>query len=155
VRTTSTTPISHSHISAMVQSQIPLTFPGLPYATDTPWSAEIVEAHNGLTSAFRTSRAALNLDESDPIRLGHHLKQAETFMVSIVEVLGHQTTSANTLPQEYIETISGVVSSLVLGLKLALTEATAAFVNFFETYQASSLISCIIGSIQKFPTSRQ
>ena len=112
----------------MAQSQIPVTLPGLPHAIGTPWSVQIVEAHNGLTSAFRSSRAALNLDESDPIQLGHHLKQAETFMVSIVEVLGHQTTNANTLPQEYIKTINDAVSSLVLGLRLALTEATTVFV---------------------------
>ena len=91
-----------------------------------PWPAEIIEAHRGLSSAFRTSRAALNLDESDPIRLKHHVKQAETFMVSIVEVLSHQT--ANPLPQEYIETLSEMVSSLVVGLQLVLTEATLAYV---------------------------
>ena len=117
----------------MAQSQIPLALPSLPHAIDVPWSAEIVEAHNGLTSTFRTSRAALNLDESDPIRLGHHLKQAETFMVSIVEVLGHQT-----LPHEYIEAISGAVSSLVLGLRQALTEATAAFVISLANLLGSS-----------------
>jgi hypothetical protein len=115
---------------AQSQPQIPLILPSLPRATDTPWSAEIVEAHRGLASAFRTSRAALNLDESDPIRLGHHLKQAETFMVSIVEALGHQT--ANPLPQGYIEATSEIISSLVVGLRLALTEATVMFVISFE-----------------------
>lgn len=112
--------------STTTQPQIPLLLPDLPNSVNVPWPAEIVEAHRGLTSAFRTSRAALNLDESDPIRLGHHVKQAKTFMVSIIEVLRHQTR--NPLPQEYIETISEMVSSLVVGLQLALTEATVAFV---------------------------
>jgi len=108
------------------QPQIPLILPGLPNSVGVPWSAEIVEAHHGLASTFRTSRVALNLDESDPIRLRHHVKQAETFMVSIIEALSHQTT--NPLPQEYIETLSEIVSSLVAGLRVALTEATVAFV---------------------------
>lgn len=126
--------MTSSHIFVMAQSQIPLTLPSLPHAITTPWSAQIIEAHNGLTSAFRSSQAALNLDESNPIRLGHHLKQAETFMVSIVEVLGHQTANTNTLPQEYIKAISSAVSSLVLRLRSALTEATAAFVIISKTY---------------------
>jgi hypothetical protein len=133
----------------MAQSQIPPVLPDLPRATDIPWSAEIVEAHRGLTSAFRTSRAALNLDESDPIRLGHHLKQAETFMVSIVEALSNQTV--NPLPQEYIEAASSTVSSLVVGLRLALTEATAMFV--FRTYKVAQLtMSCLTGNDLKFHT---
>ena len=110
--------------SVTTEPQIPLTLPGLPYATNIPWSAEIVEAHRGLTSAFRTSQAALNLNESDPIRLRHHIKQAKTFMVSIINVPGHQTT--NPFPQEYIGTLSRMVSLLLAGLQLALTESTVA-----------------------------
>jgi len=114
--------------SVMTEPQIPLVLPGLPQATNTPWPAEIVEAHHGLASAFRSSRAALNLDESDPIRLGHHVRQAETFMGSIIDVFSHQ--SVNPLPEEYIETLSRMVSSLVTGLRLALAESTVASVLF-------------------------
>ena len=124
--------------SATAEPPIPLALPGLPSATDLPWPAEIVEAHRGLASAFRTSRAALNLDESDPVRLGHHVRQAETFMVSIVDVLGNQT--ANPLPQEYIETLSGMVSLLVSGLRLALIKSTTVSVLFPKTVRATQLI---------------
>jgi len=112
----------------MAQSRIPSALPPLPSATGLPWSAEIVEAHRGLVSAFRTSRRALNLDESDPIRLGHHLKQAETFMTSIVEVLSAHID--NPLPSEYIESIKEAVGLLVDGLQVALGQATLAFVVF-------------------------
>jgi len=109
-------------------SKIPSTLPPLPPATALPWSAEIVQAHQGLVLAFGSSYRALNLDESDPIRLGHHLKQAETFMVSIVDVFGVQTD--NPLPTEFIKVIRGAVTSLVSGLQDALSQSTLAFVVF-------------------------
>lgn len=112
----------------MAQSRIPSTLPPLPPATGLPWSAEVIRAHHGLVSAFRTSWGALNLDESDPISLGHHLKQAETFMASVVEVLSIQMD--NPLPSEYIETIRGAVTLLVDGLQIALSQATLVCVTF-------------------------
>ena len=51
-------------------------------------ASRIVQAHHGLHAAFKASRTALNLDESDPICLGHHLQQVKTFMVSVFEALG-------------------------------------------------------------------
>jgi len=105
---------------------IPSGLPPLPPATTVPWSAEVIEAHRGLVSTFGISYRALNLDESNPIRLGHHLKQAETFMASIVDVLGVQ--QVNPLPTTYIETIREAVISLTDGLRAALSEATSAFV---------------------------
>ena len=122
--------------STLAMTQIPQILPSLPPATGLLWSAEVTEAHRGLTSAFKISRAALNLDESDPVRLGHHLQHAKTFMLSIVEVLGHQT--ANPLPSEYIEDLYHAVSSLVDGLQSALNEATAAFVTFSLIYLVST-----------------
>ena len=76
-----------------------------------PWSAEVIQAHCGLCAAFKASQTALNLDESDPIHLGHHLHQAKTFMVSIVDVLGQQTT--NPLPSGYIKGISEAMLTLI------------------------------------------
>jgi len=112
----------------MSQSKIPSTLPPLPPATISPWPAEIIQAHYGLISSFESSYRALNLDESDPIRLGHHLRQAETFMTSIVDALSFQTD--NPLPPEYVETMKGAVASLIRGLQSALSQATAAFVIF-------------------------
>jgi hypothetical protein len=77
-------------------------------------------------SAFETSYRALNLDESDPVRLGHHLKQAETFMTSIVDVFGTQTNDP--LPPEYIANIRTAVEALVEGLRDALNQAISVFV---------------------------
>ena len=119
-------------ISMLVKPQIPPILPDLPWAAGLLWSAEVVKAHCGLSSAYNTSRAALNLDESDPIRLGHHLQHAKTFMLSIVEVLGLQTT--NPLPLEYLQVLDAAVSSLVDGLRVALGEATAVLAIIFTIY---------------------
>lgn len=107
----------------MTTSKIPSTLPTLPPATLLPWSADVIEAHSGLISAFHTSRRALNLDESDPIWLGHHLKQAQTFMISIVNVLGLQQD--NPLPAGHIEKIRESVELLIDGLQVAYKEATS------------------------------
>lgn len=105
---------------------IPHTLPDLPSSVGTPWPAEVVQAHRGLHAAYRTSRAALNLDESDPIRLGHHLHHARTYMVSIAEVFGLETSTP--LPSGYIREISQAITGLVGGLQAALAESTAVYV---------------------------
>ena len=105
--------------------KIPSTLPPLPLplAPSAPWTAAIVEAHRGLSTAFLASRRALNLDESDPIRLGHHIKQAETFMTSIIDALGSQTD--NPLPPSYIREIRNSIALLVSGLHTAHDQATS------------------------------
>ena len=106
-----------------VHRSIPDTLPELPPSPSItlPWPAEVIQAHHGLCAAFKASRTALNLDKSDPIRLGHHLHQAKTFMVSIIDVLGRQT--ANPLPSGYIEEISEATLALIGCLQIAFTEA--------------------------------
>jgi hypothetical protein len=76
-----------------------------------------------LTSAYLASQRALELDESDPIRLGHHLKQAETFMSSIINALALQPD--NPLPDGYIRTIKERVEELVVELRVAHKEAAS------------------------------
>ena len=105
---------------------IPQSLPDLPPTTGSPWPAEIVQAHHGLHAAFKASRTALNLDESDPIRLGHHLQQVKTFMVSVFEALGRQEN--NPLPPTYIKQVGDAILGLVSGLQSALTKATAMYV---------------------------
>ena len=112
--------------SLPIKAQIPSSLPPLPVSTTQPWSADIIQAHRGLTSSFGISYRALNLDESDPIRLGHHLKQAETFMCSIVDALSLQ--EHNPLLAEYIGSLEEAVELLVDGLKDALSQATLALV---------------------------
>ena len=108
---------------------IPPELPELPPSTTLPWPAEVVQAHCELQAGFRVSQAALNLDESDPIRLGHHLQRAKTIMVPVVEVLRRK--KSNPLPPTYIKGITESVFALVEGLQLALTKATAACVLYF------------------------
>jgi hypothetical protein len=112
-----------------IHRPIPDTLPTLPPYVGHPWPAEVVQAHRGLCTAFRASRTALNLDESDPIRLGHHLHQAKTFMVSIVDVLGRQT--ANPLPSGYIDEVSEATLALIDGLQMAFTEASTMLATAF------------------------
>jgi hypothetical protein len=130
-------------MSTLAKSKIPLTLPPLPPATGAPWSADVIQAHCGLVSAFGTSYRALNLDESDPIRLGHHLKQAETFMTSIVDVFSTQTD--NPLPPWYVETIGWAVESLADGLRSALSRATLVFVSPMM-YTEAALTALIVKS---------
>ena len=103
---------------------MPSSFPPLPPADEFPWSADVINAHQGLELAYLASQRALELDESDPIRLGHHLKQAETFMGSIIDALSLQ--SDNPLPDEYIEKLGELVDGLVNDLQAAYEEATLA-----------------------------
>ena len=110
------TSIAFYKMSTVPKSKIPSTLPALPHAITLPWSADIIQAHHGLSSTFGTSYRALNLDESDSIQLGHYLKQAETFMTSIVDALS--TQADNPLPIEYVETTRGAVKSLVNGLRM-------------------------------------
>lgn len=98
--------------------------PALPPSPGLPWPAEVVQAHHGLQAGFRASRSALNLDESDPIRLGHHLHQVKTIMVPVIDALGRQTS----IPPAYVKKITEAIFTLVDGLQLALVKSTAACV---------------------------
>lgn len=120
--------MSHILLSTieMVQHDLPSVFPPLPPADILPWPAEVVEAHRSLSSTFLTSRRALHSDESDPVRLGHHLKQVETFMTSIVNVLGIQGNAP--LPPTYVEMVKSTVDLLVDRLRIAVSHATSACV---------------------------
>lgn len=130
----------------MDESVIPQTLPPLSPATPAlPWSAEIIQAYRGLISAYGTSYRALNLDESDPIRLGHHLKQAETFMTSIVNVLS--TQADNPLPTAYIKIIRGAVELLVDGLRNALIQATSMFVNSLYCVEPRFMMPIVKGQV--------
>jgi hypothetical protein len=77
----------------------PASLPPLPLAANnTPWLAEVVTAHEQLISIFNSARHALNLDESDPVKLRFHLDRASTVMVPVIEAL----VSQSTLPDEHI-----------------------------------------------------
>lgn len=111
-----------------LQPPIPKHLPDIPPYIESPWSAEVVQAYRGLQAGFRVSRAALNLDESDPIRLGHQLHQARNIMLPVVEALGRQTS--NPLPPGFIREIHEAITILIDSLHVALNESTTAFVAF-------------------------
>lgn len=101
----------------------PISLPPLPpAANDTPWPAETVTAHVQLTSAFNSARNALNLDESDPIKLRFHLDRASTFMVSIIDALA-TAQDQSLLPDGHIVSLAQGVGSLVVYLRNTLDGA--------------------------------
>jgi hypothetical protein len=97
---------------------LPDRLPPLPETTDVSWSADIQALHNRLSDFFDSSRRALNLDESDPIRVRTHLDRASNTMVSIVEALGLRTEDP--LPNEYIHSVALATGSLVMHLRHAM-----------------------------------
>lgn len=106
-------------------------FPELPASPLTaPWPADVLNAHSGLESSYGSARRALNLDESDPIRLRYHLTRASQFMVSMVEVLGLREESP--LPTTYIELIAGAVGNLVIHLRKAFKSTENQYVAIFQ-----------------------
>jgi len=107
--------------------EIPPTLPPLPHAPSVPWSAGVVEAYRGLAAGFLASRRALDLDESDPIRLGHHIKHAETFMTSIINVLGSQAD--NPLPPGHIREVKDSFRLLIDGLHVAHDQAKSEYIS--------------------------
>ena len=109
----------------MPHPHIPPELPDLPPSTGLPWPAEVIQAHNGLQAGFRVSRTALNLDESNPIRLGHHLQQVKMVMVPVLEALARQTSN---LPLAYVTGVTEAVFALFEGLQSALAESTMAYV---------------------------
>lgn len=95
----------------------PDCLPPLPVtANNTPWPADTVSAHAQLLSAFSSARNALNLDESDPIKLRFHLDRASTVMVSIIDALA-AAQDRSLLPDEHIISLAQGVGSLVVFLR--------------------------------------
>jgi len=106
-----------------IHPSMPQQIPDLPPSNGSPWPAEVVQAHRGLQAGFQASRAALNLNESDAIHLGHYLHQAKSIMIPVVEALRRQ--ASNPLPRCIHQRINEAISTLVDGLQFALAESTA------------------------------
>jgi hypothetical protein len=100
---------------------------------DNPWSADVLKAHNELVTAFNSARNALNLDESDPIRLRYHLSRASGFMVDIVGTLGLR--EVDPLPSHYINSLAAAVGTLVFRLRVTLDNARTRCVLFCALIQ--------------------
>ena len=113
--------LEDSSMSASQSQPLPLPefLPILPDPSrQTPWGADITDAHAELVSAYNSARLALNLDESDPIRLRFHLDRATGFMADLVTTLGLQEN--NPLPPSYIVPLAAAVGSLVEWLRYTL-----------------------------------
>jgi hypothetical protein len=112
---------------------LPEGLPSLPEPpTDHPWSADVITAYQELNASFDSARRALNLDESDPIRLRYHLDRASGFMVNIVDALG--TREVNPLPSSHLRSLAVAVGSLVFYLRKTVDEANIRYVPFFCTH---------------------
>jgi hypothetical protein len=98
---------------------LPEFLPVLPDASQqNSWAADVTDAHGELVAAYNSARLALNLDESDPIRLRFHLDRATGFMADLVKSLGLQEN--NPLPSSYIVPLAATIGSLVERLHEAL-----------------------------------
>jgi len=84
----------------------------------TPWSADIIDGHNTLKAAHDAVSRALNLDESDPIRLRHHEKQIKTVMLSTLQALATQRNPP--LPERYVEDAANSIRQLAGSVAIAL-----------------------------------
>ena len=97
-------------------------FPELPSrSSHAPWPAAIVDGHNTLKATYDAASRALNLDESDPIRLQHYEKQTKTLMLSTLEALA--ACGNPSLPEHYIEDIANLVRELAQSMTTALSSS--------------------------------
>ena len=90
----------------------PDKFPDLPLRSGpTPWPAPIVDSHAELKAIHDATSRALNLDESDPIRLRHYEKQIKTAMLSTLQALAASENPS--LPERYIKGVANSIERLV------------------------------------------
>ena len=97
----------------------PAEFPELPSRScHAPWPAAITDGHNTLKVAYSAASRALNLDESDPIRLRHYETQIKTVMLSTLQALA--ACEAPPLPERYIEDVANLIRTLAGSMATAL-----------------------------------
>jgi hypothetical protein len=111
-------------MTSATQAPLPHSFPILPpVAGDAGWPSDLIQAHERLNNLFESARGALNLDESDAIRLTYHLDKAETVARPIVVAL--QSNDRSNLPSDYIASVAALISSLEHHLQTALANSQA------------------------------
>jgi hypothetical protein len=94
----------------------PEALPTLPPGVGhRPWPADVYEGQQRLASLFISAQRALNLDESDAIRLKFHLDWAVNVMVPIVNALGQR--HEDPLPADYVQSLARGVGALVVFLR--------------------------------------
>jgi hypothetical protein len=75
-----------------------------------PWPADILDGHMTLKVAYNAASRALNLDESDPIRLRHYEKQIKAVMLSTLQALAARKRPS--IPEDYIEGVANAIRKL-------------------------------------------
>ena len=99
-----------------------MEFPELPPRSGhAPWPADIADGHNTLKSAYEAASRALNLDDSDPIRLRHHEKQTRTVVLSTLQALAAHESPP--LPERYIEDAASLIRKLAVSMAAALNSS--------------------------------
>ena len=98
---------------------VPPTFPELPSRSGrVPWPADITDGHLTMKATHKAASQALNLDESDPIRLQHYDKQIKTVMLSTLQVLA--ACKSPPVPECYIEDAANSIRQLAQSTAIAL-----------------------------------
>ena len=94
-------------------------FPELPPCSGhAPWPAGITDSHDTLKTVYDAASRALNLDQSDPIRLRHCEKQTKTAMLSTLQALAACVNPP--LPDSYIKYTANVIRKLAGSMATAL-----------------------------------
>lgn len=86
-----------------------------------PWPADVTDAHCRLRLLFSSARSALNLDESDPIRLKFHLHRATSLMLPLVRALGCREDYP--LLEAHVQLLAQNIGRLVIHLRNTLDGA--------------------------------
>lgn len=107
----------------MPSGQSPLDeFPELPSRPGLiPWSADVLDGHNTLATTHKAASRALNLDDSDPIRLRYHEKQIKITMLSTLQALA--ACENPPLPERYINAAANAVRRLASSIAAALASS--------------------------------
>ena len=99
------------------ENTLPPSIPPLPTLPGTPCPAEIIIAYQQLQNAYTSSYAALQLDEADPMRLGHRCRHTKALVLPLITAMANQDDFP--LPLHYVQQLKEMVVGLVAQLEAA------------------------------------
>lgn len=99
------------------ENALPHRIPPLPILPGTPCPAEIMTAYQQLQNAFTSSYVALQLDEADPMCLGHRCRHTKAFLLPLITAMANQDDFP--LPLRYIQLLREIVANLMTQLEAA------------------------------------
>jgi hypothetical protein len=113
---------------ASIPQPLPTSFLSLPAVTaDGSLPSDVIQAHQALDKLFESARNALNLDESDQIRLKYYLHKVDTVAKPIV--IGLQSNNRSDIPHDYVVAVTTLISLLEHHLQNALASSQARLVG--------------------------